>query len=199
MVKVHLWPITVVGRRWQMRRRDDRKNSACIGQSCFHRLRALAKLMSQGAPPNVGIAFRIVNQPSPDPKGVGELFPVPTRLQSGVGIAATIAGDTGAAPAFKGERFHQIDPIASTNTESASVSCARERIAPEQQAVCARPNPMDDAISPIFFQKITVTVAEKTAGAAAEFHQARSFAAGFGAFDFTDLSLMIRHAMMFSP
>src|SRR5215472_3387381 len=98
---------------------------------------------SQITPPLVGIGIGVVEQAPPHSIAVFIFLPVPARPQPRVGIGGPIACDARASPPFERKRFHQLNTVAATETERPRIRSAGCRIAPQQQPLAARPNPMD--------------------------------------------------------
>ncbi len=107
--------------------------------------------------------------------------------------------DAGAPAALEGERLHNFHAIAPAEAEGAGVTRRSHRIAPQKQPLGARPDPVEHAPLAVFAQQVAIAVAEKTAGAGAELHQARTVASRFRAFDLANVGLVIRHAEVFRP
>src|ERR1051326_4482885 len=73
------------------------------------------------------------------------------------------------------------------------------RICPHQQPLRSRPDTVNHAPRPVFAHQVAISVAQKAAGAAAEFHQPIAAAAWLGSLLFANVSLMVRHAHMLRP
>jgi hypothetical protein len=106
----------------------------------------------QRALPDIRVGIGVVHHPPPHAECVEIFLPIPSRFQRSVGIAAAIARNAGAAAAFERERFHEFRAVAAAKTERAAISGAGLRIAPDQQALRARPDAMDDSVAAVFLK-----------------------------------------------
>src|SRR5205814_910333 len=131
-----------------------------------------------------------VQHPAPDPERVEILFPIPSCLQVGAGVSATIARNARAAAALERKRFHEFRAVAAAETERAAARGGGHGIAPDQQSLRAWPDASDDAVAAIFLEQIAIAIAEKAARTGAELHQAGTIAAS-GPFQGANFSLVI--------
>src|SRR5208337_2137691 len=127
------------------------------------------------------------------------LLPVPARIQRLVGVSAASARSAGSAPPLEGKRFHDLHTIAAAEGEGAGVGRSGERVAPDQQALGTRPDAVQYTPFAVFAQQVAVAVAQETARACAELHEARRCALRAGPLLRADVRLVVRHAEMLGP
>src|SRR5436305_322634 len=96
---------------------NDWQNPTGVSERRSDFICSLAKMIAQVTLPGFRTAIRIVEQTAPNAMRVLVLLPIPTRLQTRVGITATISSDTRTSPTFKGERFHDFCTVTATKTE----------------------------------------------------------------------------------
>src|SRR3954470_19410321 len=121
------------------------------------------------------LGVRVVGQPSVDAIPILELFPVPSRLQARIGVAAAGRSyDPSAPPAAAGERLHPIDASRAAELKHSTIGGGRRRVARRQQTLRAREHAMPNRILAIVAKQIGVAVARKAARSFAQRHQATS-------------------------
>src|SRR5262249_12771426 len=112
---------------------------------------------------------------------------------------ATSSRESRSAASLERQRLHDLDAVAAAERKRAGVRRRGQRIAPEEQALGAWPDAMEDAPLTILAEQIAVPVAKEAARAGAQLHQPGGIAVGARPLLLADLGLVIRHAEMFGP
>src|SRR5664280_3604160 len=133
-----------------MSRGEKRQDAACVAQRPLRGLGRRAIVVPKLALPDLWRGVWIEEQASPDAVREGVFRKIAIgRPQGQVGIAVAAAGQTRAFAPFEGKRVKDLASAAAAEAESATVSRREHRVAPEQHALGARPDAMDDSVPAI--------------------------------------------------
>src|SRR5229473_4929277 len=181
-----------------MRQREKRQHATDRCEGVLDGGRGPTKIPTQSTAPDFRIGVGVVTQPSPKAVGIEIFLEVISRRERRVGISTTTTSLTAASPAFEMKRLAPFDSRRPTEGGIAAITCEGCRIAVEQKALCARPNPKYHVPGAVLSQRVGIaitgefTVADQNAGAGV---CERTFGRHF---QFTDRRLMIRQAEMFT-
>ncbi len=182
-----------------MRSRHGGQDAAGVGEGGLEIRPRRAEFTAHRALPHVGGSFRVIEQAPPHSIAVGVFLPVPPWIQRRVGVGAAPARDARPAPPLERERFHDLRAVAAAVGEGPGVRRGGQRVAPDQQALRAWPDAVQDTPRTVFAQQVAVAVAEEAARTRAELHESRRLAARAGTLLLADVGLVVRHAEVLGP
>ena len=195
-IVVNFGPVIVIAGRGPIGLGHDVQHTANPGQGLGH-------IVSGVSAPGVEQAQKFrpfrrrVMQPAP-PDAIENLvfLPVIFRYQRPIGIIETPAGLAAAHPPLVRQRLANLDAGGTGDCRQLAIAPGHVRIAPEQDALGARPDAERHRIITRSRQKIAIAVTQEPATAFAETHRAWHVAFGW-AFLASDRRLMVGQAHVF--
>ena len=159
-VDVHLGPVAVVRGTQPVHHGHEREHPAGGPQRTLHRRAGLAVLAAQEPAPRRRVGVRVVEQPAPEPVGVGVLLPVVAAEPEGrVGVRVAPARLPGVLASLEEQRLAELHAQGAPDGAEASVAGGQDGVTPQQEALGARPEAEDQAEIAILAEEVAVAVA----------------------------------------